>query len=674
MFQGGSLISDKTFKKILSIGYEFETHDLAKLSLHSNKKTLINSQVSLRVLEDKLKTQSIKRVDENYISVRIPIHADDKPPKEKLAENEAKPMERNGEDEILDEEELEFMEAFGDEYEEEMQQEKRKKMDEHENESYLEYLEENRKKDNLKTIKFYVTNDIGDGDFADVVKNYCEDVEIAKNDMYFFRTTSDKMYDIKFSEEITDSCPTFTGVEYVITYYSPKKENANIIVDTFIDACSRIVDHLGNLKRINGSLLIHDTKKTHYTPIGELGDERCLYHKPDTNLFYLDTYDSVNLTKPQNLGDVVFVPQMTFRCNASDMIDIMKEIMELPTVKKEDSIIRSHEVDLKDLFLLEDLVDKLVDNFNKTAKLGKDRKRKLISKDDALYKTMKTYLFFIYYKLYYYIQNHKVILDKDKEDYLKDYLSFASRHNNTSLYKRIKEILNERFGINEIEEVQRLLCQPSISSLIYKINTPSKFDNNYEGSAKLDLPKTSPHYGDPLHSLPSYFKHFEDPKTDDSYPDWLMEAKIDSYSSTFNLVSDQMLVENRFFRFEIGLWLREMVDPKISKEYLKLKEMILIVNRLYGANIKKMMNLERNPLKNKLTRKCKPGYYRSMNFECLRQKPRKSVKKSKKTATKSKITATKSKITATKSKISATKSKQASTSKKSQTKSKNESM
>ena len=49
-FFGGSLLADKKFKKILSIGYEFETHDLTKLSLHQNKESLINSTLTLRVL------------------------------------------------------------------------------------------------------------------------------------------------------------------------------------------------------------------------------------------------------------------------------------------------------------------------------------------------------------------------------------------------------------------------------------------------------------------------------------------------------------------------------------------------------------------------------------------------------------------------------------------------
>jgi hypothetical protein len=197
MFQGGSLISDHIFKKIISIGYEFESHDLSKLSLHSNKRSLINSQISLRSLEDKIDRNSATVVDDNYVSIRIPIHKDDKPPKEKVALNETKNIR------AMDDEELEFMEAF----EEEMEEENARLLEERENESYLEYINENRKSDNKSTIKFQVTNDIGDVDFGDMLKSYCEDVNIAKNDMYFFKTNSGKMYDIKFSEEITDSCP-----------------------------------------------------------------------------------------------------------------------------------------------------------------------------------------------------------------------------------------------------------------------------------------------------------------------------------------------------------------------------------------------------------------------------------------------------------------------------------
>jgi hypothetical protein len=621
MLRGGSLIPDKTFKKIISIGYEFESHDLAKLSLHKNKKYLINSNVSLRVLADKLKENRIEEIDETYLSIRIPIHKNETPPKkDKSVEDETEMEELSEEDRLL-------MEEFADEFEEVEEEEKLKQLEVHENESYLEYFNENRKTDNKANIKFQITNDIGDVDFGFMLKEYCEPVNLPKNDMYFFKTNTGKLYDIKFSEEITNSCPTFTGIEYVITYYNPQRENASIIIETFVDACSRIVDHLGNLKSIDGTLVIQDTKKTHYTPIGQLEGNRKLYHKPDTNLYYLDTSDTFNTKNPNSLGDTIFVPQMTFKCKTIDLIDIMKEILEIEDFKKGQHAIQDHDQDLEDLEYLEKMVDALLENFNKKTKLGQDRKRRTIDITSDMGKILKTYMLLLFYKVFYYIQEHKVILDKDEDDYLKDHLSFASRHNNLSLYLRCKEILRDHFDITDLADIHRLFWEPSIVVFLYKFTDPKKKDRSYEGSAKADLPISDKHYGDPLYSLSSYFRHFETPKLKNLPYDWLMANKIDAFSSTFELKNDEILVENRFFRFEIGLWLRNTVEPKLSKDTLKLNEMAFIVNRLYGKNIKKMMNLEKNPFKNRLTRRCPPGYYRTPNFNCMKQKSRKTVKR-----------------------------------------------
>lgn len=257
MFFGGSLISDKTFKKILSIGYEFETHDLAKLSLHSNKKSLINSDLVLRSLKNKIDRNSVKVIDDNYLSVRIPIEKEGKILTENNESEESESEETNGDDnegeenEEMDEDEREFMEAFNYEIQ----------LEKHENDSYLEYFNENRKHDNKETIKFQITNDITDGEFDSMIKEYCRDLTIPKNEMYIFKTKGGKVFDFKFSDKLTNNCKTFTGVEYVITYYNPKKDNPNIIIDTFIDACSRIIDHLGDLKKTTGALMIADNEK-----------------------------------------------------------------------------------------------------------------------------------------------------------------------------------------------------------------------------------------------------------------------------------------------------------------------------------------------------------------------------------------------------------------------------
>jgi hypothetical protein len=52
-----------------------------------------------------------------------------------------------------------------------------------------------------------------------------------------------------------------------------------------------------------------------------------IYIISKANLYYMDTYDRADLQDTQNLGEVDFVPQMTFKCKALDMIEIMKEII-----------------------------------------------------------------------------------------------------------------------------------------------------------------------------------------------------------------------------------------------------------------------------------------------------------------------------------------------------------
>jgi hypothetical protein len=97
-------------------------------------------------LKDKIKTKSIEEIDDNYLLVKIPIGNDgDKPKEEKLNLEE------------LDDDAREFMEA----YEEEIELENQAKLEKYENDSYLEYFNENRKTDNKKTIKFQITNDMG---------------------------------------------------------------------------------------------------------------------------------------------------------------------------------------------------------------------------------------------------------------------------------------------------------------------------------------------------------------------------------------------------------------------------------------------------------------------------------------------------------------------------------
>jgi len=634
MLLGGSLQSDKSFKKILSIGYEFETSGISKLCLHSNRKTFINSDLALRTLDEKLERKSAKIVDNNYISVGIPIGTDISRV-DSVESVEA--LEEDPDFSEMEEEEREYwMEEYKKDKEEKERLKKEKKYAKKENESFLDYFYENRKTDNKKVIKFQITNDLGKSDFEDMIKEHCQGLTIPKNDMFFFKTNSGKIFDIKFTEDIASNefCESFSNVEYVITYFSPKKDNANIILDTFVDACSRIVDHLSNVQKIKGKLLIYkDDSKKELTTIGKIKDNRCLYHKPNTNLFYMDIYDDSETVKLQNLSHIHFIPQMTFKTKAEDTLDVIKEIVNSDdNYTYNSTLINYMELESETVASVEGIVDELIENFNQDAK-------KKIDITTLSGKRIKLYMFLIYYKLYQFIDNHVSIFNKTT--YLKDYLTFSSRHSNFILYSRIKAILEEDYDVKEVNLVFSLFYDSVILEKLYQRDEDAEIeedDYDEDGNYKYDfdafekeLPESDPNFGNPLFSISSYFQHFEKKKID-----WLRVSEWDIFSTTFVLKGDEVLLENRFFAAEMILYLQNTVDPRLSmgNEYTKnkmltLRELDKIVNKLYGPKIKNMMNLEKNPLKNKLTLKCKSGYHRNLDFECISNSKAKTLKKAK---------------------------------------------
>ena len=60
--------------------------------------------------------------------------------------------------------------------------------------------------------------------------------------------------------------------------------------------------------------------------------------------------------------------------------------------------------------------------------------------------------------------------------------------------------------------------------------------------------------------------------------------------------------------------------------------MLKLVNKIYPVEkIRKMNNLEFDPYKKKLVRKCKSGYYRNLEFVCALTKKTKISKRERKT-------------------------------------------
>jgi len=224
---------------------------------------------------------------------------------------------------------------------------------------------------------------------------------------------------------------------------------------------------------------------------------------------------------------------------------------------------------------------------------------------------------------------------------LKDYLAFSSRHSNYLLYFRIKDLLEDELNIQDVEVVQSLFYDSVILEKLYERNVDEDYeedDYDEDGNYKYDfdayekeLDSSDPNFGNPLFSVSSYFQYFEKKEMD-----WFKSSGVDIFSTNFDLKADEVLLENRYFAAEMILYLQNTVDTSLSltnkdtkNKILTLRELDKIVNKLYGNKIKNMMNLERNPLKNKLTLKCKPGQYRNPNFECIGPKQIRTIKISK---------------------------------------------
>jgi hypothetical protein len=612
---GGDLASHPTFKKILSLGFEFETHDIVKFSLHENGTSLVNTDTILRKLNEQIEEGYIRKKGENYLEIKVALtdKSKDESDKDKPKKDEA------NDDELLDEynaafeddEEKELLDEYQDAFEEkELLDEYKAAFEEEEELNSLdvvdEYFNESRRGDNTNNIKFQVTNDIGDVDFAKMLEKRCEQLTIPKNEMYLFKTNAGKTYDLKFVKELP-LCQTFSGVEYVVTYYNPKRENSNVIVDTFIDACSRIIDHMANTKKIGGSLMIAaNNEKTEYKTVGLIKNHRHIYHKTGTTLYYMDTYDDEEegnewATKRKSLGETMFTIQMTFRCEAADAVEIMMEILKRDrSYERGRTFIKDQKYEYNDFRLVEEATDKLLVRFDLANETN-------LVDNNKISRSIRAYVFMILYKIHCYVIGHSEILDEKSETYLKDYLTFASRHTNKDLYERIKQLLHKTYNITNKKTIMKLFYQPDILKPLYEVEEISEKDYDEEGNFLYgdplndELNEEDEKYGNPMYSLASYFKQIEE---DDE--DWFVSAKYDVYSTTFDLTNDKIMLENRFFAQEILLYLRNQVDRKISKaghNGVSLNDMHRIVVSLYGDKISHMMNLKLDPKTNRLIKK-----------------------------------------------------------------------
>jgi len=551
---GGDIHSRKVFENILSIGYELETSSLSKLTLISQttenrEPILLNTDTARKDLE---KFQEVKEDEED-----------------------------DDENLILRQEEMVEMDAY----------------------------DKNGKKD--KNVSFLITNDIVESPFVRFLNKNCEAIEEEnlvekeddentnqekiefKNTLYSFLDENDKKYQFQFifhGENIP--CGLFSDVEWIFTYYKPNK-SSNIIIDTFTNAIYNILQHIYDLKPIRGKILINNCnnekieggnfsnkeksiKKCHI--VANKPKIRNLYHKPGTNLYYLQTH-LYEKKSGESFGmkDVCITPQMTFSAHISNIIPIMKQMIHdsIKSIPTASSVLERQSELLNNI---DYVINLLLTKYNEKEKdsgfifISSSKKEE--------YKSIKSYLFLIFYKLYLF---YNVYNNNTNVKYFKDSLFFNSRHSNYILYEALKKSIYHYFKEkwngteSEIQDkiikiIQTLCVESTILEEHFITDSKKKRKNVFNLKNKLD--KNSVSYGNPGKSLISYFEFFEDPIDNDTnididnniiYRDYLEYKRIDAYSAKMDLKLDIILIEYRGFTRTLSSYIYSVLDP-LSKE------------------------------------------------------------------------------------------------------------
>jgi hypothetical protein len=505
------LLDNPIFKHIISIGYEFETHDISKLSMTDD--SFVVSNISMQGLKDRVESKKAVQLDTHSYLID----------------------ERN---EYIDDPDMD-----GDQVN--------------------------------KDIMMHTTVDFGEDNFDSTLLPHCRNLP-DKNKMYAFKL-SRKTYPIHFTGNLKDlslfPCSNFSGVEWIVTYYKPPS-SASIILNTYADACSRITNQLDECEKKTGSFLIKHTKEL----VGY--KYRHIYHKPNSNLYFLQINDALNSPVRRNnftTNEITIVPQMTFCVNAVHAMQVMKEMISIRP--KVETPMTQTLTKLKDEFILVYDCSTLLFPMAKTNKVLK-----------AI-----CLLGLILYKIVVYVNRFSVGVIKE-DDYFKDDLTFSVRHSNIVLYNRLKQLLKElKLTIKEVlnlDVIERLYDKP------LPVKTLTAVDK----------------FGDPTVSFLSYFDYLEQNNTD-----WFDDKEIVQFSAMYKFEKDNLMIEHREFGPTIATM---MIDRNIPvKSYAPKVSMLKQFNSslISEKHVIDRTNKIFNSKSSRYTKKCKPGQLRNEKFVCTKK-------------------------------------------------------
>lgn len=480
---GGDVFRNNALKNIVSVGYEIECGVLAKMTLsemsESTNKLLLNTDTTSKDVSQLKKLENdLNALDDNVMK-RI--------------------------------EETVEMESF----------DKHGKID--------------------KNTEFHITNDYAVTPFLKKLKPLCfynddddENNTHEKNLMYKFHAKSGDIYDINFILNAFNNCESFSCVEWIFTYYKPER-STNVVLETFVNMMTNLIHHIDDLKPIHGNLKLHYFNDEEQ--IIDKPNDRILYHKPNTNIYYLQTHV---LDKPLTLDDVCSKIQMTFGAKAEHIFDIMLALLDS---NKYEKVNEQYKAINNVKICVEELVEKSGHDVNARA---------------------KAYIGLILFKLrqYYIYQS----LDKKDSSYFKNALFMNARHSNYDLYLAFKKCVKT----NALNTLCDIVLQPDI--LNKYLENPSVRRGAFSKNNILN--QDAVQYGNPAYSLHSYFQFFETPRNDESnldykgkilYNDWLQYKKIDFSSAKLPLKRDVVLVESRSFHNIITSFIQSIADDELTK-------------------------------------------------------------------------------------------------------------
>jgi hypothetical protein len=482
-----------------------------------------------------------------------------------------------------------------------------------------------------ENASFSITNDIAMYPFSKKLMRSCyypsQDIKSSskdtskkdhskeKNELYIFRDTSTKQdYKIQFMFKSERECYEHSNVEWIFTYYKPRRR-INVVVNTFVNMIQNLIRHIKDLTPIKGNFIFKykDADDKSQELIIDKPTERTLYHKPDTNLYYLLNQAVDN---EFTIDDVCIKSQMTFGAKIEHIFTVLETLFNnkkasIPTLSE---ILKNR---LDNIRRIKKCVDMLIDEYNK-----KVSEHRLVAnrKTDSSIDILKNLLFLILYKIerYYYFKASGM----QGKKYFKDVLAVNCRHTNAALYEELKKHVKNILSVDNttsVSIIKAIILQPEPMNLMVGTMKEHLRKGVFLSSNKLD--KKNSHYGDPLYSLVSYFDFFEDQISDKvgsvsesltvelAIFDWLEYKKIDVYSSRQDIKDGVILVECRNFQEMLSMYAYSIADREL-KEQMK-KGACNIITKKYSedvpaltiANFKKIIEILKSKKSNKTQKK-----------------------------------------------------------------------